>query len=180
VDVESLSDGAVGIGDLLLRAKYVLVRSAHLDAAAGLALSFPTGEQNDLQGTGTTRVQPALVLSQVFADRFEPILNVGVDCDADDVDRSVVRWAVGATYQALDRLSVSLVFLGANELAAQSDPIPTPFFFQIERNDIYDASIGMRWRFADTGFVGLNALVPLNQDGFRAAAIPTLEVSWAF
>jgi hypothetical protein len=72
------------------------------------------------------------------------------------------------------------VFLGRNELGAQSDPIPTPFFFQIERNDIYDASVGVRWRFADSGFVSLNGIVPLNKQGFRADAIPTLEVAYAF
>jgi hypothetical protein len=180
VDVESLSDAAVGIGDVLLRAKYVLARTRWVDVAAGLGVSLPTGEQNDLQGTGTTRVQPELVLSHVFAGRVEALLDVGMDYDASDVDRSVVRWAVGGTYQALDQLSAALVFLGRNELGAQSDPIPTPFFFQIERNDIYDVSFGLRWRFADSGFMSLNGIFPLNQQGFRAVAIPTLEASYAF
>jgi hypothetical protein len=180
IDVRSLSDASVGIGDLLLRAKYVLLRSDWVDVAAGLGLSLPTGDQNNLQGTGTTRLQPTLVLSHVFAGRFEPLLDFGMDYDTNDVSRSVVRWAVGGTYQALEQLSASIVFLGRNELGAQSEPIPTPFFFQIERNDIYDASVGLRWRFADSGFVSLNALVPLNQDGFRPDAIPTLEASYAF
>jgi hypothetical protein len=180
IDVRSLSDDAAGAGDLLLRAKYVLLRSDWVDAAAALGLSLPTGDQDDLQGTGTTRVQPSLVLSHVFARRIEPLLDVGMDCDTSDVGRSVVRWAVGGTYQALDRLSASVVFLGRNELAAQSDPIPTPFFFQVERNDLYDASVGVRWRFAESGFVGLNGLVPLNEDGLRAEAIPTLEASYSF
>jgi hypothetical protein len=177
---DSLSDASVGIGDLLLRAKYVLLRSDYVDVATGLGLSLPTGDQNNLQGTGTTRLQTTLVLSHVFAGRFEPLFDFGMDYDTNDVSRSVVRWAVGGTYQALEQLSVSVVFLGRNELGAQSAPIPTPFFFQIERNDIYDASVGLRWRFADSGLLSLNALVPLNQDGFRPEAIPTLEASYAF
>ena len=143
-------------------------------------MSTATGSQSDLQGTGTTQIQPTLILSHVHGGRFEPLLNVGVDCNANDLSRSIVRWAVGGTYQAMEQLSASVVFLGRNELAAQSDPIPTPFFFQIERNDIYDASVGLRWRFADSGFVGVNALVPLNSDGFRPDAIPTVEASYAF
>jgi hypothetical protein len=178
--VQSLSDSAAGIGDLLLRGKYALLRSDWVDVSGLLALSLPTGNRNDLQGTGTTRLQPTLVLSHVFGGRFEPLLNLGIDLDANDVSRSVARWAVGGTYQALERLSVSIVFLGRNEFAAQSDPIATPFFFQIKRNDIYDASVGMRWRFADSGFVGVNALVPLNEDGLRPDAIPTVEASYAF
>ena len=55
-----------------------------------------------------------------------------------------------------------------------------PFFFQIERNDIYDASIGLRWLFAESGILSANAVVPLNRDGLRAAVVPTLAVEYAF
>jgi hypothetical protein len=180
ISIRATSDDAFGVGDLLLRAKYVLLRSAYVDAAAGLGLSLPSGSQSDLQGSGRTKIAPTLVLSHVIGGRFEPLLNLGVACDANDLGRSVVLWAVGGTYQALERLSASIVFLGRNELGAQSDPIPTPFFFQVERNDIYDASVGLRWRFADSGFISANALVPLNSDGFRPDAIPTVEASYAF
>jgi hypothetical protein len=143
-------------------------------------LSLPTGSRNDLQGTGTTRLQPALVLSHVFADRFEPFLNVGVDYNTNEVSRSIVRWGLGGTAQIFDRLSATVAFFGRHELAAQADPIKTPFFFQIERNDQYDSSVGIRWRFADSGFVGLNAIVPLNDEGLRPTAIPTFEVEYSF
>ena len=173
------SESAAGVGDLLLRAKYLVLRQDLVDVAALLGLSLPTGDRDNFQGTGTTRVQPTLVLSHVFGDRFEPLLNVGVDINANDVNRSIVRWAVGTTAQ-LGPVTGVLVFLGRHELDRQSDPIEPPFFFQIERNQQYDASIGLRWRFADTGFVSANALVPLNQQGLRADVIPTVEVEYAF
>ncbi len=173
------SDSAAGIGDLLLRAKYLLLRERPVDVAALLGLILPTGDQDDFQGTGTTRVQPTLVLSRVFGDHFEPLLNVGMDINANDVGRSIVRWAVGTTAQ-LGPLTGALVFLGRHELARQSDRLEPPFFFQIERNDLYDASVGLRWRFADSGFVSANALVPLNEQGLRADVIPTIEIEYAF
>lgn len=173
------SASAAGVGDLLLRAKYLLLRERPVDLAALLGLSLPTGNPDDFQGTGTTRVQPELVLSHVFGDRFEPLLNVGMDINADDVGRSIVRWAVGTTAQ-LGPLTGALVFLGRHELSPQSNRIEPAFFFQIERNDLYDASVGLRWRFAETGFVSANALVPLNQQGLRADVIPTIEVEYAF
>lgn len=175
----SLSDDAFGVGDALLRAKYVLLRNGRVDVTTQLGLSLPTGSRGDLQGTGTTRLQPTLIFSRVIADRFEPFLNAGVDYDANDASRSVVRWAVGGTAQIVDALSASLVFLGRHEFAGQADRIPTPFFFQIERNDQYDTSIGCRWRFADSGFVGLNAIVPLNDAGLRPDVIPTLEIEYS-
>jgi hypothetical protein len=176
----SLSDDAVGIGDVLLRTKYVLLRHDRIDVATQLGLSLPTGSRGDLQGTGTTRLQPALVLSHVVGEHFEPFLNVGVDLNTNDVSRSVVRWGVGGTAQIVDRFSTSLVVFGRHELAAQADPIRTPFFFQIERNDQYDASVGCRWRFAGSGFVGLNAIVPLNEEGLRPDVVPTIEFEYSF
>jgi hypothetical protein len=173
------SDSAAGVGDLLLRAKYFLLHERPVDVAALLGLSLPTGDADNFQGTGTTRVQPTLVLSRVFGQHFEPLLNVGVDINANDVGRSIIRWAVGTTAQ-VGPLTGALVFLGRHELGRQSDRIEPPFFFQIERNDQYDASLGLRWRFAGSGFVSANALVPLNQQGLRAGVIPTVEIEYAF
>ena len=92
----------------------------------------------------------------------------------------VFRWAVGGTATLVGPLTGALVFLGRDELGAQADKIQRPFFFQIERDDIFDASVGFRWRFADNGVVALNALVPLNNDGLRPDVIPTVEVEYAF
>jgi hypothetical protein len=121
------SASAAGIGDLLLRAKYLLLREHPVDVAALLGLSLPTGDADDFQGTGTTRVQPALVVSRVFGAHFEPLLNLGVDLNADDVGRSIVRWAVGTTAQ-VGPLTGALVFLGRHELGRQSDRIQPAFF----------------------------------------------------
>src|SRR5437773_2202226 len=169
----------VGIGDLLLRAKWVLLRSERVDVATQLGLGLPTGSQNNFQGTGTTRVKPTLILSHVYG-RFEPLVNVDIDLNTNDVGRSLVGWAAGGTAQIINRLSVSAVFLGRHEMAPLAEPLTTPFFFQIERNDQYAASVDYRWRFATSGFVSLNATVPLNQQGLQAAVIPTLELEYAF
>ncbi len=177
---QSFSDSAAGVGDVLLRAKYLVRRGRPVDVALGLGVSLPTGDEDDFQGSGTTRVQPALILSRVVAGRIEPLLNVGMDLNADDVDRSVARWAAGATAEIVNRLTAAVVFLGRHELAAQADRIRSPFFFQIERSDIFDAALGLRWRFAENGVVSANALVPLNDQGLRPNVIPTVEVEYVF
>lgn len=173
-------DDAFGVGDVLLRSKYVFHRGAPADLAAGLGLSFPSGNPDNFAGRGNTIVEPQFIASRRFKDRYEPLVNVGIDLNANDVSRSVVRWAVGGTAQILDRLTAAVVFLGRHELARQADEIDPAFFFQIERNDIYDASVGLRYRFGDTGFVSANAVVPLNEQGLRAEAIPTFEIEYAF
>jgi hypothetical protein len=174
------SADSTGVGDVLLRAKYRLHAGAPVDVAAGLGLALPSGNESDFQGAGATRVEPALILSRLFTERFEAFLNLGVDFNANDVNRSVVRWAVGGTAEVIDALTIALTFLGRNELGAQAEPIRLPFFFQIERNDIYDASVGLRWRFAESGILSANVVLPLNREGVRAVAVPTLDAEYSF
>ncbi len=179
-DDRSASATSAGVGDLLLRTKYVLHRGAPANLAAGLGLSLPSGRRDDFQGTGTTRVQPMLIASRTVRDRVELLANAGVDFDANDVDRSILRWAAGGTAAVAEPLTAAIVFLGRHELAAQSDRIRVPFFTQIERNDLFDFSAGLRWRFTAAGVISLNALIPLNRQGLRADVIPTAELEFTF
>lgn len=174
------ADSATGIGDILLRSKHVLLRESPVDLAVILGLSFPSGDELNLHGSGSMRVQPTLVASRVYFDRLQPLLNLGIDINANDVERSVARWAAGATAQIHGPLTLATVFLGRHEFSEQTETIDPAFFFQIERNDIYDAALGLRFLFADTGVVSLNALLPLNDAGLRADVVPTVEVQWAF
>ena len=180
-DVLSASDESTGVGDLLLRAKYVVRRGAPADVALGLGLSLPTGSADDFQGTGTTRVLPGVIASRVLGNRVELLANVGMELDASDVDRSAVRWALGGTISIVERLAAPIVFLGRHELSAPADPIPVPFFFQIERSDAVDASVGLRWHFVEAALLSANALVPLTRSsGLRADVVPTVSVEWRF
>jgi hypothetical protein len=171
---------ATGFGDLLLRSKYVLLRNQPIDLAVALGVSFPSGDPDNFQGTGTYQLQPQLVVSKVIAERFEPLLNLAVNINADDVERSSFRWAVGSTAIVYGPLTAAAVFLGRNEFNAQTDKIDAPFFFQINRNDYYDFAFGVRWLFAETGVISANVIVPLNRDGLRADYIPTIEAEYAF
>jgi hypothetical protein len=45
---------------------------------------------------------------------------------------------------------------------------------------MYDASVGFRYQFAESGFIAANVIVALNEQGLRAAVIPTFEVEYAF
>jgi hypothetical protein len=179
-DTLSARETSIGVGDFLVRTKYVFLRGQPVDLAAGLGLSVPTGDQDDFHGTGSTLLRPSLIVSRVFGERFEPLLNAGIDINAEDVERSIARWAAGGTAQIYGPLTGALVFLGRNEFNEQSDPIESPFFFQIERNDIFDVSAGLRYLLGENGVIGVNFIVPLNDDGFRADFIPTVVAEYVF
>ena len=178
--VRAGSDTSEGIGDVLLRTKYVVRRGAPVDVALGLGLSLPSGRSGDFQGTGTTRVQPTLIASRTIGTRLEMLANAGMDLVADEVARSVVRWAAGGTTMLAGPLALTAVVLGRHELAPPGDRIARPFFFQIRRSDVVDASVGLRWRFAAAAVLSANALVPLNKGGLRAEVIPTVALEYSF
>ena len=84
----------------------------------------------------------------------------------------------GAGRGKLGRLSALNISPQASPAAA--GPIANPFFFQIERSDTFDASVGIRWQFADNAVLSANALVPLNRQGLQANVIPTVEIECTF
>ncbi|MGH7966732.1 MAG: transporter [Candidatus Binatia bacterium] len=118
------SGSATGVGDLTLRSKYRFWETEEGGAALGLSLQLPSGEERDFHGTGDTHLSTFVYLSQVFRDLVEPHLNLGVDFNADDVDRSAFLWAVGVTVRIGDRLGLVMDFLGRSEFGRLPVRIP--------------------------------------------------------
>jgi len=70
------SGSATGLGDVLLRAKYNFFRSGTSAFAAGLDLRLPTGDKDNLLGTGATQTQLYFIASGEYG-RFSPHVNFG-------------------------------------------------------------------------------------------------------
>src|SRR5439155_780606 len=101
---------AVGVGDILLRAKYQFAEQNGLRSAAGLQLRLPSGNQDDFQGTGDFEASPFLYLSTVLWSRVEPHANLGIDLRTDDVERSQARYGLGADVDVTKRIGASVPF----------------------------------------------------------------------
>lgn len=76
VKTVSMSGSATGIGDIDLRTKYRFLDAAQGGIAAGLDLWLPTGNKDQLLGTGATRAKLLLIASGEFS-RFSPHVNIG-------------------------------------------------------------------------------------------------------
>jgi hypothetical protein len=153
----------------------------------------------------------------VLWNRFEPHLNVGLDFNADDVDRSSFVFATGATLQLIDSVALLVDFIGRKEFGRLSidqglddpraggvalvddrDPAtctastpcfpdfargPQPFFpgaRDIKTNFFADVSFGIRYVLSTSGSVFFGAIIPLNDDGFRADFIPSGGLEYTF
>jgi hypothetical protein len=76
VNVVNQSGTATGIGDILLRAKYQLVRVPGGGLAVALDVRLPSGNADNLLGTGSTQTKLVLIASGA-RDRFSPHANLG-------------------------------------------------------------------------------------------------------
>lgn len=106
---------ATGVGDIILRSKYHFWRTATGGAALGMSLQLPSGEKRNFQGTGETHVRPALYLSQIFVERIEPHLNLGVDFNANDIERSSFFYATGVSTLLWRQLGLIIDVIGQSE-----------------------------------------------------------------
>ena len=117
---------ATGIGDISLRSKYRFWRTEEGGAALGLTLQLPSGEKRDFHGTGETHLSTFLYLSQVIKGWVEPHLNIGVDFNTDDVDRSSFLYAAGVGVLVGKKLGLIVDFIGRSEFARFPIDFPGP------------------------------------------------------
>ena len=122
---------ASGIGDMVLRTKYNFRQQAAQGIAASFDLRLPTGDAENLLGTGATQGRLALILS-TGTDRFAQHVNVGytfsgrTDTDiyiGDDPDLTAAllpidsppdefNFSGGVEFAATDRLTLLGDFVG--------------------------------------------------------------------
>jgi hypothetical protein len=115
--LSSASGSATGVGDIVLRGKYQFWQSGFGGASVGLNLQLPTGEARNFHGTVQTHLSSFLYVSRVMGERFEPHLNLGVDFNVDDVDRSSFVYAAGGVLQIGKQLGLVIDFLGRSEFS---------------------------------------------------------------
>jgi hypothetical protein len=68
---------AEGIGDVVLRAKFVAVQQDNFGAAFAADVRLPTGDEAELLGAGTTQAKLFAILSGSPKAKFNPHLNLG-------------------------------------------------------------------------------------------------------
>jgi hypothetical protein len=200
----------VGVGDVLLRAKYRFAELTDVHASAGLLLRFPSGDEEALQGIGFFQVTPGLIVStRMFQParwaRLQGHFNAGIDFDTEDVNDSDARWGFGLDWGFTDDVTAAIAFLAQNQFARVAPPgtftfpncrsdlvtcaadpavrVGTQQIFGLTgaRPDYYTLSLGGRGAiWRDTLFLLANVAIPLNDGFVRTAPIPLVGIEAAF
>ena len=203
-EFESLDGNAFGPGDLLLRGKRRFLEGDSWDVAAGLTLHLPSGSEANFQGTGDVTVTPSLVASWI-GPAVEVHGSAGIDIDSTDLQRSGVRYGVGASWAPLERLTLLTDLVGTSgfstedlsffvadrrlvsirgefdpPLVARAVGNGTEFTTTINRTDVVDLAFGVKVNVFGDLICFASAIVPLTEDGARASVIPAGGIQYGF
>ena len=198
------SGTATGIGDVLLRAKGTVMRRGQNAIAVGAEVRVPSGDEDDLLGSGAWGVKPFAVLSFPYK-RVSSHVNLGYQWNgrsvlAGEVSRQVagdlpdrIVFALGVDMGINDRLSLALDFLADRVLNSPQLEV-TPFIasgdlgsgvfqditFRSTSYLISNGSAGMKFAIREGLLANFNLRFSVGGEGLADRATPLVGIEYTF
>jgi len=193
---------ANGIGDVTVRLKSSLRKTATAGFAVGLDVRMPTGDAMDLAGAGTVGLQPFGIWSATF-DRVSPHVNAGymwngssvlagnpaTGVAADFPDQAA--YVVGADVAVNSRLTVAFDVLGryvidAKRLTSETfraldgrSSFPNIAFHEQSFSEL-NGTFGVKANVFGRFLVNLNLAFSLDTHGLRDKVTPLIGFDYSF
>lgn len=188
----SVEGSAAGLGDLALRLKINVSRSARTSLAILGDARFPTGSQEDLLGSGHFAARAVGVLSAGFGS-FSPHANLGYVYRSGEFLNDAVLATVGfdhlmAPWATMAVDLVSQLQVGDSKLRLPGTvTIEKPFRRTVEpteipngRDDLINGSFGFKFTTQAGVTIIANAIWPLNRGGLRPNVLWTTGLEYNF
>lgn len=197
---------AQGLGDILLRGKYRFLDTPGGGLAAGLDVRVPTGDPEQLLGTGDAQVKVALIGSMTQGP-FSPHVNLGYtfssggSSDPLSVSPNVpdeFSYAVGFDTALHQRLTFSADVLGRNlrdlgrlvptgrqfPFVTQDGSFGTSRFEEFTRRpgdlNLLVGAAGVRYNPRGNLLISAQVLVPITSAGLRDRFTPVIGIDYSF
>jgi len=182
------SASTAGLGDIVVRARYNMYRSGASGMAVGAEVRLPTGNEEDLLGTGSTSITPRFIGSYE-QDR------VGIHGEVGYTLRGVseaLTYAGAVTAVAAPRLTLVGELLGRRLNAVGrlvETTLPHPRLAGVdtvrltssdETADRLLVVAGFKWNIASTWLLTANILRPLTDVGLNARWVPSVTFDYWF
>ena len=193
------SGNASGIGDVVVRAKYLLLSRGEQGLAAGLDIRLPSGDAANMLGTGGTQTKVFLIVSGVVAEKLSPHLNVGYTASTNGVSDEF-NYVGGLEFGATPRVTIVGDLIGRNlrntlrfssttvDHAYQAGSLLAPV--QIAKLDTVGVAsgslnaglgaIGVKVSPAANFLISAHLLFGLNDAGLRSKVAPVVGVDFSF
>jgi hypothetical protein len=195
---------AAGIGDLVARVKAMVMREGSRAFAVGFDMRMPTGDEQNLLGSGSLGVRPFAAISASIGP-LSPHANVAYQWNGKSELAGNVRlrekadlpdqfgYAVGGDIVVADRLSVIFDFIGDRVVdsprlesrtstrtgAAGTVTLPD-ILFVTESYWTSAASFGLKANLAQRLLVAFNLRFATGDGGLTDRVAPLLGIEWTF
>lgn len=193
---------ASGIGDITIRLKQAIKKSARNGIALGLDLRLPTGDERNLLGTGAPAVQPFVAWSATYGT-FAPHINLGYQWNGSSVLAGdpetgvsedlpdVAVYALGAVVAVHPRVTLALDVLG--RYIIDSPRVHLEDFVALDGKSVFpniafdngsinelSSAVGLKINVAGRLLLNTNLLMRLNSGGLRDKISPLVGIEYAF
>ena len=207
---QTLSDSgdASGIGDVLLRAKYRFASRPGGGLAAGIDVRLPSGDSEELLGTGATAATFTLIGS-ASQGRLGPHFNVGFSTAGDSDVASLsneVNYKIGTEFVASPAMTLSADLVGRSLIDAQglqlsnvahsyrsasgvvgsttfkeyAPRIPSGGGILDGALNLVSLAVGGKFNVKKTLLINANILIALNNAGLTARFTPVIGFDYTF
>jgi hypothetical protein len=190
--VAGMDGSATGIGDVAARLKVNVVQSNAFGAAILLDGRFPTGDDQNLLGSGKFSGRGLGIVSAKFGT-LAPHLNIGyVFRDAKQSNSSVVA-TLGFDNAVAGWATMAFDLLSEWQLGDSKLTIPGPVQYQApfphtviptnipgQKDDFLSASVGFKFQTPRGILITTNALFPLRNSGMQPSAVWTGGLEYNF
>jgi hypothetical protein len=191
-----------GLGDITLRLKQTFKRTGRQGVAVGLDLRLPTGDEDNLLGTGAPGVQPFAAWSANLG-ALSPHVNLGYQWNGDSVLAGepgtglsedlpdVAVYSAGAVIELHNRVTAAVDLLG--RYIIDSPRLTREDFRALDGTSLYpnitfkrgsfnelSAAAGLKINTVGRMLLNMNLLVRLNSVGLRDKISPLVGIEYAF
>ena len=197
--VVSRTGAASGVGDIVLRTKYNFLKQSGGGASVVLDVSLPTGDSNNLLGTGAPRGKGLFVASTTLG-RVAPHVNAGYTLVGPSANTGIetddeYHYVAGVEAVVTEEVTVALEFIartitnvGRLRFGAAPDPGPSQngqdvvTLDQLNREEgdlnLRLGSVGFKWHAGRTWLLNTSVLFPLSDAGLVDRLTWSIGFDW--
>ena len=196
-----VSGTSTGIGDILVRLKGTAVKSGSTAVGLLLDVRLPTGDEEDLLGSGAWGVKPVLIASW-GRGRVSPHLNAGYQWNGDsvlagDIATKVkgdlpdqIFYAAGVDIGVSNAVTLVLDVLGQRvsesprlvrtNFTTRTGEILPQVGFEQGSFFVHDAAVGLKLNLVGQLLLDANVLIKLDDAGLRDKVSPLVAFEYTF
>ncbi len=199
----AIDESATGIGDIALRAKYMLAKSEKTVVSGLFEARLATGDEKNFLGTGDASYKFGVLVSG-SEEGYIPHMNLTYNIHSSAFQRDQVNIGLGYDYRLGQKFTLVAEWLGNLEVGEEikayqfpgavsistiSSPTGNPVVSRTvsptnipnyKSDNINNASFGLKYAASSSVLFMADVLLPTNSGGMRAEWVPTIGIQASF